>query len=67
MIGYSYSYFDGDNENGVFTSRYLMSLGSTTISWRSCKQHVPMNSIIEIEYVVATKETKELVWLKNIL
>ena len=31
LIGYSDSYFDGNEENGVFTSGYLRSLGSTTI------------------------------------
>jgi hypothetical protein len=38
MIIYSDSYFDGDKENGTSTSGYLMSLGSTFVSWRSCKK-----------------------------
>jgi hypothetical protein len=32
LIGYSDSNFDGDKENGVSTSGYLMSLGSTIVS-----------------------------------
>ena len=35
LIGYSDSNFDGDKENGVSTLVYLMSLGSTVVSWRS--------------------------------
>ena len=37
FIGYFYLDFDGDKENGVSNSGYLMSLGSTTIPWRSHK------------------------------
>ena len=32
LIRYSDSGFDGDKENGVSTSGYLMRLGSTTVS-----------------------------------
>jgi hypothetical protein len=37
LVGHTNSHFDGDKENGVSTLGYLMSLRSTTISWRSCK------------------------------
>jgi hypothetical protein len=30
--------FDREKENGVSTSGYLTSLGSTIVSWRSCKK-----------------------------
>jgi len=53
IIVYYDSKFDGDKENGVFTSGYLMNLGSTTVTWRSRKQfHV--ESTIEEEYVATT-------------
>ena len=38
LIAYSDSDFDGDKENGVSTSGYLMSLGLAIVSWRSHKQ-----------------------------
>ena len=38
FIGYSDSNFYGDKETGVSISGYAMSLGSKSISWRSCKQ-----------------------------
>eukprot|EP00253_Pinus_taeda_P009423 PITA_09423 len=67
IIGYSDSDFDGDKENGVSTSFYLISLGSTTINWRSCKQYVHVDSTIEAKYVAETQATKEIIWLCKIL
>jgi hypothetical protein len=67
LVGHTDSDFDGDKENGVSTSGYLMSLGSTTISWRSHKQFVPTDSTTEVEYVVVAEATKEIVWLRKIL
>jgi hypothetical protein len=67
LIGYSDSDFDGDKENGVSTSGYLMSLGSTIVSWRSHKQSVPTDSTTEEEYVAVAEATKEIVWLRKIL
>ena len=37
LIGYSDLEFNGDKENGVSNSGYLMSLGSVVVSYRSCK------------------------------
>lgn len=59
--------FDGDKENGVSTSGYLMSLGLVVVSWRSRKQLVLENSPTEVEYVATIEETKEIVWLWKIL
>ncbi|XP_057867591.2 secreted RxLR effector protein 161-like [Cryptomeria japonica] len=67
LIGYSDSDFDGDKEHGVSTSGYLMTLGSTTVTWRSKKQTVPTDSTTQAEYVVAAEATKEIVWLEKIL
>ena len=61
LIGYLDSYFDGDKEIGVSTSRYTMSLGSAAVSWRSRKQSVPADSTTEAEYVAAAEATKEIV------
>eukprot|EP00253_Pinus_taeda_P028753 PITA_28753 len=67
LIGYSDSNFNGDKETGVSTSGYAMSLGLGVVSWRSCKQLVPADSTIKVEYVAATEATKEIVWLRKIL
>jgi hypothetical protein len=47
LIGYFDSDFVGDKEIRVSTLGYLMSLGSTIVSWRSHKQSVPTNSTID--------------------
>eukprot|EP00253_Pinus_taeda_P033228 PITA_33228 len=67
LIGYSHSNFDGDKETGVSTSGYAMSIGSGAVSWRSCKQLVPVDSTTEAKYVATTEATKEIVWLRKIL
>ena len=58
LIGYSDSDFDGNKENGVSTSCYLMSTGSVAINWRSRKQYVPIDSMTKVEYVAAAQATK---------
>ena len=67
LVGYIDSDFDGDKENGMSTSGYLVILGSTTISWRSCKQSNPTYFTTKAEYVVVGEATKEIVWLRKIL
>jgi hypothetical protein len=67
LIGFSNSNFVGDKEHGVSTLGYLMSLGSTSITWRSLKQIVPVDSTIEAEYVATSQVTKEIIWLRKIL
>jgi hypothetical protein len=67
LIGYSDSDFDGDKENGVSSSGYLMRLGSTNVSWRSHKQSVPTNSTTEEKYVAVAEAKKEIVWLRKII
>jgi hypothetical protein len=61
LIRYSNSDFVGHKENGVSTSCYLMSLGLAVVSWRSCKQLVPVDSTTEAEYVVVVEEMKKIV------
>jgi hypothetical protein len=67
LIKYSDLNFVGDKENGVSTSGYLMSLGSTVVSWRSRKQSVPADSTTEAEYVAATEATRRLCGLGKYL
>ena len=44
-----------------------MNIGSKTITWRSRKQSVPVDSTTEAEYVAAAQATKEIIWLRKIL
>ena len=67
LTGYADSDFDGDKENGLSTSGYLMTLGSAAITWRSKKQTIPPNSTTEAKCIAAAQATKEIVWLRKIL
>lgn len=67
LIGYLDLDFDGDKEHGVFTLGYFMNLGSTSITWRSCKQYVPVDSTTEAKYVAIAQATKEIFFLRKIL
>jgi len=57
----------GNEENGVSTLGYLVSLGSIAISWRQRKKHVPENPTTKAEYVATKEVIKEIVWHKKIL
>ena len=61
LTSYSDLDFYGDKENGLSTFGYLMTLGSTAITWRSKKQTILTNSTTKVEYVATTQETKEIV------
>ena len=67
LTGYVDSDFDGDKENELSTSSYLMTLGSAAITRRSKKQTILANSTTEVEYVEVAQATKEIVWLRKII
>ena len=67
LVGYLDSYFHGDKENGVSTFGYSMNLGSPSISWRSRKKSVPIDSTTKDKYVAEAQTTKEIIWLFKIL
>ena len=54
LTGYADSDFDGDKENGLSTSGYVMTLGSPAITWRSKKQTILDDSTTKAEYVGPT-------------
>ena len=66
-IGYTDSDFQSDIESRKSTSRYVFTLGGGAVNWRSVKQSSIVDSTMEVEYVAASKATKESVWLKNFL
>ena len=49
--GYFNSNFDGDKENGLFASFYLMILGSNAITWWSKKLTISTDFTTKVEYV----------------
>jgi len=57
----------GDRDNRRSTTRYVFSVGGTTISWVSKLQSVVALSTTEVEYVAATEASKEMIWLQRFL
>ena len=52
------AYMDGDKDKRRRTTRYVFTVGGTTISWISKLQKVVSLSTIEVEYVYATEASK---------
>ena len=57
----------GDKESRRSTIGYVFIVGGTTISWISKLQKVVSLSTREVEYVVATKASKEMIWLQRFM
>jgi hypothetical protein len=54
----------GDPNCRRFTSGYVLNLFVGAISWMSKRQVVVALSTIEVEYMAATRASKEAVWLQ---
>ena len=57
----------GDIDNMQSTVGYVFTVGGAAVSWVSRLQKVNALSTIQAEYVVATKATKEMIWLQFFL
>ena len=60
-IGYIDLDFQSDKNSKKLTSENVFTLESGAISWRSIKQSCVVDSIMQAEYVVASKATKEAI------
>ena len=63
LQGYVDADMDGDKDSRRSTIRYVFTVGGTTVNWISKLQQVVALSIVEVEYVVATEASKEIIWL----
>ena len=66
-IDYTNLDFMSDMNFRKSTFGYVFILWRVTISWRSIKQQYIAESTTEAEYIIATEEAKEVVWLKKFL
>jgi hypothetical protein len=57
----------GDKDSRRNTTRYVFTIGGTTISWISKPQKVATLSTTEAKYVAATEATKEMIWLHRFM
>jgi len=67
LLGYTDSDFQSDRDSRKSTPGSVFTLGGGAIVWRSVKQKCIADSTMEAEYVAASEEAKEAVWLRNFL
>nr|KYP38678.1 Retrovirus-related Pol polyprotein from transposon TNT 1-94 [Cajanus cajan] len=67
LEGYSDAYLGGCSNTRKTTTRFVFTIGSTTVSWMSRLQKSVALSTIEAEYMTISEAGKELIWLKNFL
>ena len=67
LVGYAESDWDDSVVDRKSTSRYCFSMGSTMISWSNKKQDSIAQSTTEVEYIAASDDYKETVWLRKLL
>jgi hypothetical protein len=63
LRGYVDSDMAGDKDSRRSTTWYVFTIFGTSVSWILKLQKVVALSTIEVEYVVATEASKDLIWL----
>jgi len=66
-VGYTDSDWAGDPIDRHSTAAFVFLCSETVVSWKSKKQSLIALSTTEAEYVAASEESKEAVWLRRIL
>ena len=67
LQGYVDADMAGDRDNRRSTTGYVFTVGGTDVSWVSKIQSVVEISTTEVEYVVATEASKEIIWLQRFM
>jgi hypothetical protein len=56
-----------DKDSRRSTTGYVFTIGGTIVSWISKLQKVVALSTTKVEYVAATKASKEMIWLQRFM
>ncbi|XP_045810820.1 uncharacterized mitochondrial protein AtMg00810-like [Trifolium pratense] len=67
LVGYTDSNWCGDHEDRKSTAGYMFFYGGSPISWYSKKEPVVALSSCEAEYIAASLNTCQAIWLKNLI
>ena len=67
LHGYVDAYMAGDNDSKRSTTRYVFTVGGTTVSWISKVKKVVALSTMEEEYIISTDSSKEMIWLHRFM
>ncbi|KAH9318141.1 hypothetical protein KI387_019910, partial [Taxus chinensis] len=67
LRGYVDSDMAGDLDGKRSATRYIFTVGGMIVSYISRLQKVVAFSTIEVEYVVATEASKEMIWMSRFM
>ncbi|XP_013689424.2 secreted RxLR effector protein 161-like [Brassica napus] len=67
ITGYSDNSHNIDVDDGRSTTGFMFYLGTSPITWTSCKQPTVALSSCEAEFMAATEAAKQAIWLKELM
>ena len=67
LQGFADADFAKEVDHRRSTTGYVFTLGTTAVSWVSQIQKIVALSTTEVEYVVVTEASKEMIWLQGLL
>ena len=67
LQGYVDSNIAGDKDSRRSTTRHIFTIGGTTVSWVSKLQKVIAMLTTKAEYIGATEDSKEMIWLHRFM
>ena len=67
ITGYSDNSHNIDVNDGISTTGFMFYLGTSPITWTSCKQPRVALSSCEAEFMAATEASKQEIWLKELM
>ncbi|KAL4292066.1 hypothetical protein GQ457_14G013900 [Hibiscus cannabinus] len=65
--GYTDASFQTEKDDSRSQPRFLFCLNGGVVSWKSSKQDTVVDSTTEAEYIAASEEAKEVVWIKKFI
>jgi hypothetical protein len=63
--GYTDASFQTNMDDSQSQSGFVFTINGGVVSWKSSKQETVTNSTAEAEYIIASKSTKEGVWMRR--
>jgi hypothetical protein len=63
--GYSDARFQTYADDSKSQSGFVFCINGEAVSWKSSKQDTVIDFMTEVEYIAASKATKEAVWIRN--
>jgi hypothetical protein len=67
VTGYSDDSFQADADDSKSQSSFVFCLNGGAVSWKSSKQDTVIDSMMKAEYIAASEETMEAVWIRNFI